>query len=311
MLSAATIGIGYAAANIGDALWCLDRRQGKADEQKRDQARPEDLRYTGTAPFPAGHALLATAYACTFSKNSAVLALGNPPRTHTSFEHEERVCEVGGSTGVAQLGFSWPRLWLSLSQSQLAWSIWAGRATDQRAGLDEWMEQASFPEPVSAEGQAKHPDSCGLGEATPEELPRPLAARLVSSEASLSPRLGRKSATRLTRAALEEGICWGIHCLDSAVNSWPLHVRRRSPILAMPKAMPISAPVRRSPARGISRILRSPTWHTVRQSAIDASTISRTASNRWIDISNNAHLRFPLPGPARPTPADVKTIPAP
>lgn len=46
--------------------------------------------------------------------------------------------------------------------------------------------------------------------------------------------------------------------------------------------------------------------HTVRQSAIDASTISRTASNRWIDISNNAHLRFPLPGPARPTPADVR-----
>lgn len=90
----------------------------------------------------------------------------NPPRTHTSFEHEERVCEVGGSTGVAQLGFSWPRLWLSLSQSQLAWSIWAGRATDQRAGLDEWMEQASFPEPVSAEGQAKHPDSCGVGVAS-------------------------------------------------------------------------------------------------------------------------------------------------
>jgi hypothetical protein len=33
-------------------------------------------------------------------------------------------------------------------------------------------------------------------------------------------------------------------------------------------------------------------------------------SSHWIDVSKNAHLRFPLPGPARPTPADVKTIPA-
>lgn len=34
------------------------------------------------------------------------------------------------------------------------------------------------------------------------------------------------------------------------------------------------------------------------------------AQRTWIDIPPNAHLRFPLAGPARPTPADVKTIPA-
>ncbi|UKZ71407.1 uncharacterized protein TrAtP1_012366 [Trichoderma atroviride] len=42
--------------------------------------------------------------------------------------------------------------------------------------------------------------------------------------------------------------------------------------------------------------------------APSTSTISRTA-NRWIDVSSNAHQRFPLPGP-RPTPAHVKTIPS-
>lgn len=47
----------------------------------------------------------------------------------------------------------------------------------------------------------------------------------------------------------------------------------------------------------------------VRQCAIDASTISRTASNRWIDIPKNAHLRFPLPGP-RPTPAHQMSNPS-
>lgn len=41
----------------------------------------------------------------------------------------------------------------------------------------------------------------------------------------------------------------------------------------------------------------------------DASTISRTAAQ--LDRHpQNAHLHFPLAGPARPTPADVKTIPA-
>lgn len=42
----------------------------KAHEQSRNvtRPRPEDLRYTGTAPFPAGHVLLATAYACTLLK---------------------------------------------------------------------------------------------------------------------------------------------------------------------------------------------------------------------------------------------------
>lgn len=231
---------------VGDALWCLDRRQGKAHEQKRDQARPGQAR--GPAIYrhcsvpcracAASHRLCMHAhcqrirqswrwvYVLPISRSlrlylhATALARSAPgqpqtlkpttstPRTHMSFEDEERVCEVGGSTGVAQLGFSWQRLWLSRSQSQLASSTWS-----REPGWvnHEWMEQASFPKPVSAEGQTSIPIHAAwaysqqpartaftrlprqLGEATPEELPRPLAARLVSSEASRNPRLGHQT----------------------------------------------------------------------------------------------------------------------
>lgn len=99
----------------------------------------EDLRYTGTAPLPAGHVLLATAYARTFQKNSAVLALG------IRFADIEITANELRGRGKSLRG-RWLN-WRGSTGLQLAtlvavsWPI--------RLGWMKWMEQASFPKPES------------------------------------------------------------------------------------------------------------------------------------------------------------------
>lgn len=136
-------------------------------------------------------------------------APGPPEPTRASRSRKEfakPVAQLSGSTGLqlaTLVAVSWPMI--------VGLQHMAGRATDQRAGLDEWMEMdgASL---ISQTGFYRGADLASrfmrrtepvdvlvskaartaftrlprqLGEATPEELPRPLAARLVSSEASI------------------------------------------------------------------------------------------------------------------------------
>lgn len=88
------------------------------------------------------------------------------------------------------------------------------RATDQRAGLDEVDGASLISQAGVCRGADQRPDSGGVGvvsrqlgphlpECRASSAKRPpkgcqdlLAARLVSSEASLNPRLGRKSGTQ-------------------------------------------------------------------------------------------------------------------
>lgn len=120
----------------------------------------EDLRYTGTAPLPAGHVLLATAYARTFQKNSAVLALGirfadiEITATATALARSDADSKAHHQPQnpheLRGRGKSLRGRWLNWRGStglQLAtlvavsWPI--------RLGWMKWMEQASFPKPES------------------------------------------------------------------------------------------------------------------------------------------------------------------